>query len=195
MGTGATSFEGHLVAAQFGDETGYAMLWRELNPPLLRYLQVAAAGAAEDLASETWLQVVRGLKDFRGDEAGFRSWLFTIARHKAHDWHRQQGRRPTAPLDDVAAAAIQGSDNTEESAIAAMGTQAALKLIGSLPPDQAELLILRVVAGLEVADVARIVHKSPGAVRVGTHRALHRLRQLLADDVFERTYAPEAVTL
>ena len=195
MGTWAASFEGHLVAAQFGDETGYAMLWRALNPPLLRYLQVAAAGAAEDLASETWLQVVRGLKEFRGDEAGFRSWLFTIARHKAHDWHRQQGRRPTAPLEDVATAAIQGPDDTEELAMAAMGTQAALKLIGSLPPDQAELLILRLVAGLEVADVARIVHKSPGAVRVGTHRALHRLRRDLADQAFEQTYAPAVVTL
>ncbi len=170
------------------------MLWRELNPPLLRYLQVAVGGAADDLASETWLQVVRGLKEFRGDETGFRSWLFTIARHKAHDWHRQQGRRPTSPLNDLAAAAIRGTDDTEESAIAAIGTQAALKLIASLPPDQAELLILRLVAGLEVADVAGIVRKSPGAVRVGTHRALHRLRQVLADEELERTYAP-AVTL
>ena len=93
--------------------------------------------SAEDLASETWLQVVRGLKAFRGDEAGFRSWLFTIARHKAHDWHRQQGRRPTASLNDEAAAAIPGSDDTEESAISARGMQDAMKMIRSLPPDLA----------------------------------------------------------
>jgi RNA polymerase sigma-70 factor (ECF subfamily) len=175
-------FAGWLAAAQFGDETGFGMLWRELNPAVLRYLQVAASDAAEDLASETWLQVVRGLKEFRGDEAGFRSWVFTIARHKVHDWHRQQGRRVAAHLDDAAASALRAADDTEEAALETLGTDAALRLIRALPPDQAELLLLRLVAGLEVAEVARILHKSPGAVRVGTHRALQRLRALVTSE-------------
>jgi RNA polymerase sigma-70 factor (ECF subfamily) len=179
---GTTGFTGWLVAAQFGDETGFGMLWRELNPAVMRYLQVAAGDAAEDLASETWLQVVRGLKDFRGDEPGFRSWVFTIARHKVHDWHRQRGRRAAAHLDDAAAAALRAADDTEEAALETLGTDAALRLIRALPPDQAELLLLRLVVGLEVADVARLLHKSPGAVRVGTHRALQRLRALAAPE-------------
>jgi RNA polymerase sigma-70 factor, ECF subfamily len=178
---GATGFGESLAAAQFGDEASFAMLWCELNPAVLRYLRVASPAASEDLASETWLQVVRGLKEFRGDEQGFRAWVFTIARHKVHDWYRQQGRRQADHLDDATAAAMPADDDTERAVLESLGTDDALRLIGSLPSDQAELLMLRLVAGLEVAEVARIVRKSPGAVRVGTHRALRRLHAAMSD--------------
>ena len=57
----------------------------------------------------------------------------------------------------------------------AAGTDAALALIATLPPDQAEVVLLRVVAGLDVATVAGIVDKQPGNVRVLAHRGLQRL--------------------
>jgi RNA polymerase sigma-70 factor, ECF subfamily len=60
-----------LAAAVDGDEQAFARLWRDLHPALLRYLQVVAPGAAEDVASETWVEVVRGLGRFVGDETGF----------------------------------------------------------------------------------------------------------------------------
>jgi RNA polymerase sigma-70 factor (ECF subfamily) len=71
------------------------VLWRELQPAVLRYFQVAAAQAAEDLAADTWMSVIRGLGRFRGDERAFRAWVFTVARHRAMDWRRQATRRPT----------------------------------------------------------------------------------------------------
>jgi hypothetical protein len=71
-----------LVAATRGDEEAFGRLWRDLQPRLLRYFAVAAPSAAEDLASETWLAVVRSLDRFRGNEPGFRPWGFTIARRK-----------------------------------------------------------------------------------------------------------------
>jgi RNA polymerase sigma-70 factor (ECF subfamily) len=81
-------FAAVLAGALGGDEQAFARLWRDLHPALLRYLQVVTPGAAEDVASETWLEVVRGLGQFTGDETGFRSWVFTIARHRALDDHR-----------------------------------------------------------------------------------------------------------
>ena len=78
-----------LAAARDGDDAGFAVLWRALQPPLLRYLIVAAGDAAEDLASETWMRVARDLGSFTGDERGFRSWVFTIARHRLLDWRRR----------------------------------------------------------------------------------------------------------
>ena len=86
-----------LAAARDGDEVSFAALWRELQPPLLRYLTVAAGGVAEDLASETWLRVAGSLGSFDGDEHGFRGWVFTIARHRLLDWRRREGRARTVP--------------------------------------------------------------------------------------------------
>jgi RNA polymerase sigma-70 factor (ECF subfamily) len=88
-----SSFPQVLVAAQGGDEQSFEMLWRDLHPPLLRYLQVLAPGAAEDLAADTWIRVIRALSRFVGDERGFRAWVFTVARHRAIDWHRWTNRQ------------------------------------------------------------------------------------------------------
>jgi DNA-directed RNA polymerase specialized sigma24 family protein len=89
-------FQDLLAAAQGGDEQAFAMLWRDLQPALLRYFQVTAAEAAEDMAADTWVSVIRGLGRFRGDERAFQAWMFTIARHRAIDWRRQAARRPTS---------------------------------------------------------------------------------------------------
>ena len=176
------SFEESLAAARSGDEAAFAVLWRRWQPPLLRYLRVLAPPVADDLASECWLQVVRGLARFKGEESGFASWLFTIARNKVTDWRRRENRRPTVSLvdEEVDTHPDAQAPDAETAALQRLDTDAALRLIATLPADQAEVVLLRVVAGLDVADVARIVKRSPGAVRVTSHRALRRLRDMLA---------------
>ena len=77
------SFPPCSTAAAGGDEDAFGVLWRDLQPRLLRYFILITPGAAEDLASETWLAVIRAIDRFQGDEAAFRAWVFTIARHKA----------------------------------------------------------------------------------------------------------------
>jgi RNA polymerase sigma-70 factor, ECF subfamily len=166
-----------LARAQGGDETAFACLFRDVQPALLRYLHVLTL-EADDVASDTWLQVVKGLPGFRGGEDAFRAWLFTIARHRAADAGRARSRRPGVPMAGLAAAAQQSSPDAAEAALEAISTQAVLTLIKALPRDHAEIIMLRVVAGLETADVARIVGKTPGAVRVTAHRALRRLADL-----------------
>jgi RNA polymerase sigma-70 factor (ECF subfamily) len=174
------SFPAVLAAAQRGDEQAFAVLWRELQPAVLRYLRVAAPAAAEDLAADTWVSVVRGLGRFRGDEQRFRGWVFTAARHRAVDWHRQATRQPTATLPVELLADRAARDDPAAEALELQSTRAALALIAELPHDQAEVVALRVVGGLDVAEVARIVGKRPGAVRVLAHRGLRRLAQRLA---------------
>jgi RNA polymerase sigma-70 factor, ECF subfamily len=176
-----TAFETHLRAAQRGDEDAFAALWQANHPPLLRYLRVLAGDVAEDVASETWFQVVGGLRRFRGDEAGFRAWIFTIARNKLTDWRRYENRRPVYVIDDVETAGADTADprTADDEALERISTQGALRLIAALPQDQAEIVLLRVVAGLDVAAVADIVGKRPGAVRVTCHRALRRLHDLV----------------
>jgi RNA polymerase sigma-70 factor (ECF subfamily) len=164
-----------LASAQRGDEIAFACLFRDVQPALLRYLHVITP-EAEDVAGETWLQVVKGLPGFRGGEEAFRAWLFTIARHRAVDAGRSRSRRSDVPL--AAPLEQPTTPDAAELALEAISTRSVVALIKTLPPDHAEIIMLRVVAGLEAADVARIVGKTPGAVRVTAHRALRRLADL-----------------
>lgn len=157
----------------------FALVYRHVQPGLLRYLRGLSVVAADDLAADTWLEVVRGLDRFTGDERGFMAWVFTIARRKAIDRGRYEGRRLTAPLDDDDSYGPRLPD-TAEIVEQADATDAAIALVRTLPPDQAEVVLLRVVAGLDIAQVAELVGKSNGAVRVLTHRGLRRLGATLA---------------
>jgi RNA polymerase sigma-70 factor, ECF subfamily len=166
----AAAFQAILSAAVRGDEDAFAALWRNLQPALLNYLKVIAPDVAEDIAVETWLKVIRQLGHFHGDEPAFRSWVFATARKEVVNWQRRSDNLATQP---------QRSDMPDRPhAIAdALSLRAALALIAALPPDQAEVVALRVIGGLDVAEVARVTGKRPGTVRVLAHRGLRRIAQ------------------
>ncbi|HWG62005.1 MAG TPA: RNA polymerase sigma factor [Streptosporangiaceae bacterium] len=168
-----------LEAARGGNDQAFAVLWRDGNYALVRYLRVIVPDAAEDVAAETWIQVIRGLPGFRGDELAWRAWLFTTARRRAIDEGRRRARRPTVPLEDLPAGTGPRSADAADVALDNLSTEAAIALVAELPPLQAEVVLLRVVAGLDVQTVGRMVGRSPGAVRVIAHRALRRLAATL----------------
>jgi RNA polymerase sigma-70 factor (ECF subfamily) len=175
-------FPAVLGAATRGNEEAFGRLWHDLQPRLLRYFLVAAPAAAEDLASETWLAVVRGIDRFRGSEPAFRAWVFTIARHELFDWRRRAARRPSEDTPVTEMIDLAAPDDPAASAMEGFSTRGALALVATLPADQAEAVVLRVVAGLDVERVAAIMDKRPGTVRVLTHRGLRRLAERLGAD-------------
>ena len=174
-----------LAAAADGDEEAFARLFRAHQPLLLRYLRTLAPGAQEDLAAETWLRVVRSLRGFEGDLDDFRAWIFTIAHRRYVDHVRALTRRPPE-LDEAATMDLPARQGVEDEVEEVLSTERALALIGRLAPDQAEVLVLRVVADLDVAATARVVGKTRGAVRVLAHRGLRRLGRILADQAVAR---------
>lgn len=175
-------FTALLDGARDGDEESFAALWRALQPPLLRYLTVGAGSNAEDLASETWVRVALGIGKFHGDETGFRAWVFTIARHRLLDWRRREGRARTVTSPVEHFSRREAPDDPAADALERLSTDTALGLIAQLPADQADVVMLRAVAGLDVTRVARVLGKRPGAVRVLAHRGLRRLAELVAVD-------------
>jgi RNA polymerase sigma-70 factor (ECF subfamily) len=181
------TLERALDRARRGDEAGFTVLWRTLHPPLLRYLTVRGDEAAEDIAAETWLQVVRDLRGFHGGVGEFRAWLFTVARHRAIDQGRARAARPVVPVAEPHDRR-EPAPSAEQHAVEREATAAALRLVASLPAEQAEMVMLRVVAGLDVAAVAELVGKKPGAVRVAVHRALKSLSR----DLRARSAASDA---
>jgi RNA polymerase sigma-70 factor, ECF subfamily len=168
--------------AREGDAEGFRLLYRDIQPRLLRYLHAIAGQDAEDIASETWLQVTRDLPGFSGSYDGFRGWVATIARHRALDHLRRTARRPAlaVPAEDLAAWPATGAAaDTAQSAIDAVATGDAVALIATLPPDQAEAVLLRAVLGLDAITAGQVLGKRPGAIRTAAHRGLKTLHKKL----------------
>ncbi|MFJ4778854.1 RNA polymerase sigma factor [Streptomyces sp. NPDC088762] len=189
---GAAEMSEQVEAARNGDEAAFGALFRAVQPGLLRYLTVLVGADAEDVASETWLQIARDLGSFRGDFDGFRGWAATIGRNRAMDLLRAQRRRPVSgvPAEDLLRDRPT-DDDTEASALATVDTTAALALIATLPRDQAEAVLLRVVMDLDAETAARVLGKRAGAVRMASHRGLRKLAARLAGPRRRRGTAPE----
>ena len=171
---------GAVGRAQQGDAEAFRLLYRDIQPRLLRYLHALVGDDAEDIASETWLHVTRDLHTFHGDYDGFRGWVATIARHRALDHLRRRSRRPPSvpvPAEDLAG--LPAPDDTAARALDAVATHAAVRLIATLPPDQAEAVLLRAVVGLDATTAAQVLGKRPGAVRTAAYRGLRTLARHL----------------
>ena len=170
------SFESVLMAAQAGAEWAFAELYDSYNPLLQRYFAARASSAAEDLAADTWMGAARTLAKFSGDESRFRSWLFTIAHHRLVDYWQDRKRHGWDLSDGQSLTDSAAIDDTEQTVVDSLSAQAAAgKIAAALPPEQAEVVLLRVVAGLDVEQVAEIMGRRPGTVRVLQHRALKKL--------------------
>ncbi len=167
-----------LSAAAEGADWAWAELYRDLGPPLLRFLAAQGAREPEDLLAEVFIDVVRNLPSFEGQEPEFRAWVFRIARNRHIDAWRAERRRPraAAALHDEEPEA-HGSDPPADAAI--LERAAIQEVLGTLTIDQRAVLLLRYIHQFSVEDTASILGRSPGAVRVLQHRALHSLRRTL----------------
>ena len=164
-----------LDRARRGDSDSLADLWTIYQPQLLRLLRAQGRSAAEDIASQVWIDVERSLERFEGDGVAFRNWVFTIAGRRAIDEARQRVRRSeilTSPLEPLATLG-RVSDRLDDS------LDGVLALLNTLQPAAAEVVMLRVVHDLPVAEVAAITGRTESNVRVIAHRALGRLRDSL----------------
>ncbi|MEH0418982.1 RNA polymerase sigma factor [Streptomyces sp. B21-083] len=170
-----------VARAQDGDEAAFAVAYRLVQPGLLGYLRGLVGDEAEDVASDTWLEISRDLGRFRGDGPGFRGWTATIARHRALDLLRRRRVRPQGTALEQDVLDLPGPHSTADQALETLSTEYALGLIAGLPRDQAEAVLLRVVVGLDAPAAARVLGKRPGAVRTAAHRGLKRLARQLGE--------------
>jgi RNA polymerase sigma-70 factor (ECF subfamily) len=163
-------FESVLASAQQAEQWALGRLYETLQPSMLAYLRSQDADA-EDIAADAWIDVARGLHRFDGGEADFRRWVFTIARRRLIDARRARSRARTEPVPPET---LDGP--TADAGFDAFDADSAAKTIVAVLPDaQAQVVLLRVLAGFSVEETAAILHKRQGAVRALQHRALRRL--------------------
>lgn len=145
------------------------------NRRLVRYFSVQAPGYGEDLAQETWLAI--SLSSFDFEDREFRLQLFTEARHQMSEFRRtiqREAARPVAPrsLDSLNRNAVEDAPASDDALRA---------MLGQLKPLQAEIVLLRVVAGFTAEETGAMLGKSPVQVRVTQHRILRQLARRLGN--------------
>jgi len=148
-----------------------AQAYRTLAPAVLGYLRAQRAPDPEDLLGDVFVQVARDLPRFRGDDAAMRRWVFSIAHNRLVDARRRLARRPRSAdraVPDRAGAPLP--DPIDPELVAALG---------ELTAEQREVVVLRFVADLPLADVARITSRRVGAVKAMQRRALEALERSL----------------
>ena len=176
-----------LVAQAKRDRHAFAPLYRRYVEAVYRYCfrHLGSQEEAEDATSQIFTQVLAALP--RLDDQPFRAWLFTIAQNVVTDVHRHRAKAawPSSSLAPHGVVELADPEpSPEHQALAAEQGRTIRALLAQLPEEPRHLLELR-LAGLTDAEIAQVLGRSHGAVRVAQHRAVMRLRALHAAHVFE----------
>lgn len=174
------AFDEVLAAAQAGGAWAFARLYEDLAGVVTGYLRLRGASDPDEVASETFLAVFRGLDTFAGGEEQFRSWVFTIAHRRMLDERRYWSRRP-------ATTALEGQidepwvDGPEDQVVGALQSERLRSLLDELSPAQRDVVLLRVLGELTIEETAQVVGKRAGAVKQLQRRGLSKLREELLE--------------
>lgn len=170
-------FESVLAAARTGAEWAWTDLYNEFAPAVLGYLRAQRVPEPDDLTAEVFFQVVKSLATFNGNESAFRSWVFVIAHRKIVDDSRSRKRRPTEPAPYEAIEPRATTGNVESEALDELAEVYFRRLMVELTAEQRDVLLLRILGGLTVPEVAAAMGRRVGAIEALQRRGLVQLRK------------------
>jgi len=176
------AFPGVLEAARTGADWAWRTLFRDLSSSVYGYLRSRGAAEPEDLTGEVFLQIARDLPRFEGGESEFRSWVFVVAHHRLLDERRHRRRHPVEPAAQETLAERAGRGDVEEEAMRRLATDRVVRLLEAVSSSQREVLLLRLVGGLTVDEVARTLGRSADSVKALQRRGLGAIRRRLLQE-------------
>ena len=168
--------------ARAGDKEAFGLLYDHYQPSVYRFLfyRTRSQTLAEDLTSETFFRALRSMNSFRWQGKDFGAWLMTIARNLTMD-HYKAGRtrlemttEDMTPHDDT-------TEGPEGAVIAGLTNEVLLKALTELPAEQRDCLVMRFLQGLSIAETAKVLDRSDGAVKQLQLRGVRNLAKLLPE--------------
>ncbi len=171
-----------LDAARRGEPAAVEAVYRRYAPAVLGWFRsrLGDSHLAEDLTGDAFVAVLGALPRYTGGPEAFAGWLFTLVRRDFVDHLRRTGRRPETPVAEPVEHGVV-ADTADE--VLARDDQARVRsALARLSPDQQEVLVLRVVAGLTAPEVAALTGRTVGAVKALQHRGLDSLGRLLGKE-------------
>lgn len=164
------------------DPNAWASVYEEFFPRIYRYiaLRVRDRAEAEDLAGQVFLKALESISSFKWQGVPVAAWLFRIAHNQIIDYQRKAAKtKAPLPLDESLA---KDDIDPEEAAEKNLDISRVVRAMGQLTKAQREVIELRFVGELSTAEVAKILGKSEGAVKVLQHNALANLRRRLSEE-------------
>ncbi len=161
------------------DQEAFTQLYEEYCNRIYRYLffKIGDETEAEDMTQQVFLNAFQSIASFRWRGVPFSAWLFRIAHNQVVDFLRKKAKRITTPLDE---SLVAGGDNPQQVVEQRSDIEQLLSAAGQLTRMQREVIVLRFASGLSVAEVARVMGKSDGAVKALQHSAIVALRRVLS---------------
>ena len=169
-----------LAAACAGGEWAWRELYEAVAPQLTRYLRARGVPEPDDVVGEAFVKVVRYIEGFEGDEAAFRTWVFTIGRNLVVDDLRKRTRRPVDVATDEQLLRTGPRGDAEEDAMDDLATAHVEEVLAHLSIDQRDVLLLRILGGLTIGEIALVVGKKEGAVKMLQARGLATIRRQIS---------------
>lgn len=173
---GGERFQQCIADARDGHPEAWTELYDRLAPMVYAYLRTQSLEDPDDVAGETFLQVVRDIHRFEGTERQFRSWVLTIAHHRMLDARRARARRPSRSMPTEALPQGASSDETTTPVLETAQWETIESVLSQLTTDQREVVVLRVVSELTLEETAQVLDRTVGSVKALQHRAYNALR-------------------
>lgn len=170
--------DGAVAAAKSGADWGWTALYRALAPTITGYLRAQGAPDPEDVTAEVFVQAVRGIDRFSGDGTAFKSWIFCIAHNKLIDDIRKRRRQPV-DLSPDAGRNVVHPVNVEDQVMRNLADRQVRQMFSQLTADQCNVLYLRMIGGLTLEEVAKVLGKPSSAIKALQRRGLAAIKREL----------------
>ena len=170
--------------ARNGDSEAFGLLYDHYHSQVYRFLyyRVGSQALAEDLTSDTFFRALRSMSNFRWQGKDFGAWLMTIARNLTTDHYKSGKNRLEITTEDMTP--HDGTEEGPEAAVMAhLTNEVLMEALRQLPTEQQECLVMRFLQGLSIAETARSLDRSEGAIKQLQLRAVRNLAKLMPQDI------------
>lgn len=165
-----------IIRAKKGDKDAFGEIYNLFQKLIFRYIYFSVRNyeLAEDLTQNTFFKVWRVLPSISISRGSFRAFLFTIARNLIIDWSRSKKELPLETIEN-----FPSFENPEEDVIRKEAKEVVLQALKRLEENERQLILLRFFEELEYGEIAKVIGKKEGAVRVSTHRILKKMKSYI----------------